>query len=126
MDKQLQQELDRWLRTLDFLKEEFVHLNHRLAEMVHLKADKHLLEQAEAFQDFFLNTDTIIAMLKKDIRKHQQSFVKDLRDNEALLQKVLKSHSMLRGDMKKLEKEFSRLNNDFNTFVTDFGMRQVD
>ena len=115
----MQYELERWLRMLEFIKEENTLLKQRLGEMVHLETDKRLLRQAEAFQNYFLNNDAITAMLKNDIHKHQQLLLIEVIKNEASAKKVQKEQQILRGDMEKLEKNFSKLNLDFNTYIDD-------
>ena len=104
---------------LEFIKEENTLLKQRLGEMVHLETDKRLLRQAEAFQNYFLNNDAITAMLKNDIHKHQQLLLIEVIKNEASAKKVQKEQQILRGDMEKLEKNFSKLNLDFNTYIDD-------
>jgi len=114
----MQYEMERWLRTLEYIKAENTLLKHRLAETVHLKADKHLLNQAEDFQNYFLNNDAVITMLKTDILKHEQLLAKGMQD-EASFKKIEKGHQILRGDMEKMEKNFSKFNLDFNTYIDD-------
>ena len=116
---QLQHEIQRWLRTLEFIKEENLLLKNRLSEMIHLKTEKRLIHQAEDFQNFFLNNDTIIAMLKNDVHKQERLLTKDIFYDEAAAKKVMKSQQILRGDMDKLEKNFSNFNMDFNTYLDD-------
>ena len=111
-------EVEKWRRTLEFIKEENLILKNRLAEMIHLNSNKHLFSQAEDFQNYFLNNDVIIAMLKSDILKHEQLMSKGTED-EASYKKIQKSQQILRGDMDKLEKSFSKLDIDFNTFMDD-------
>ena len=118
-NNQLHYEIQRWLRTLEFIKEENLLLKNRLAEMIHLKTGKHLIRQAEDFQNFFLNNDTIIAMLKNDVHKQERLLTKDILNDEAAAKKAMKGQQILRSDMDKLEKNFSKLNMDFNTFLDD-------
>lgn len=123
--KQLEYEIERWLRTLEFIKEENWHLKNRLAEMIHLRTDKHLLGQAEDFQNYFLNNDTVVAMLKNDIHQHEQLLAKEIFKDEAVAKKILRNQQILRGDMDKFEKEFSRLNVDFNNYMDDVSSENV-
>ena len=117
--KQMEYEIDSWLRTLEFVKEENTLLKHRLAEMVRLNTDKHQIRQAEEFQKFFLDNDTIIAMLKNDIHKHRQLLAENGYNDEASKKNARKFQQILRGDMDKFEKNFSGLQLDFNTYLDD-------
>ena len=104
-----QYEISTWLRTLDFLQQENIHLKTRLAELIkHNTVGPEVLEKAEYFQNNFLNKDTVIALLRRDIKLFQ------LDEKQA---ETNRKHKTLRLDMEKMEKEFINLRTDFNNYL---------
>lgn len=109
----LQQERQTWLRTLDYIQQETIHLKNQLAEIIKTDIQNGLLEKAEYFQSEFLNKDTVIALLRYDIAKQNNAEVSG-PDTE---KRITKKQDKLRSDMEKMEKEFSRLKFDFNNYL---------
>ena len=104
-----QYEVSTWLRILDFLQQENIHLKTRLAELIkHNSVGPDVLEKAEYFQNSFLNKDTVIALLRRDIKLFQQ---------EGTQPEVSIKRKTLRLDMEKMEKEFINLRTDFNNYL---------
>jgi hypothetical protein len=113
--KQLQCEVDAWLRMLIFLKEENVYLKTRLADIAQVRFDKNFLDEAEKFQASFINNDTIIALLKNDILTHSRLSARYTDLNNTY--NIPANQKELREDMEKLEKEFRRLTVEFNNYA---------
>ena len=112
-------EAERWLRTLDHVREENVYLKQRFADLMHLTANKHLLKQAEHLQNCILDSDTVNAILRNEIRKHEQQLREHRSAVNVLPEKTIITHRILRNDMMKLEKNFSSLHFDLNLFMDD-------
>ena len=108
----IQHELETWLRTLDYIQQENIHLKTRLAGIIKHEVDNDLLEKVEYFQNQFLNKDAVITLLRHDIAS-----IKDI-DSASFNKKVLVKHEKLRKDMELMEKEFSRLKFDFNNYLS--------
>ena len=108
----IQHELETWLRTLDYIQQENIHLKTRLAGIIKHEVDNDLLEKVEYFQNQFLNKDAVITLLRHDIAS-----IKDI-DIASFNKKVLVKHEKLRKDMELMEKEFSRLKFDFNNYLS--------
>jgi hypothetical protein len=116
-DSYLQQETQMWLRSLDFIQQENIHLKNSLADILKIELSDAMLEDAEYFQNQFLNKDTVIALLRRDIAIQSQQLEQDLRTQE-IGKKSLKQQDKLRGDMEKMEKEFSKLKFQFNNYLS--------
>jgi hypothetical protein len=109
---QMLHELETWLRTLNYIQQENIHLKNRLAEIIKNGMDDTLLEQVEYFQNQFLNKDAITLLLRQDIAI-ERGLNGDLSNK-----KILKKHDKLRKDMSMMESEFSRLKFDFNNYLS--------
>lgn len=111
--EQLYHELDTWTRTLNYIQQENIHLKNRLAAIVKNGLSSESLEKVEYFQNCFLDKDAVIGLLRQDIGREnrlQQSLLG--KDN-------LAAHCKLRKDMDLMEKEFSSLKFDFNSYVSE-------
>jgi hypothetical protein len=101
------QERQAWLRSLDFIQQETIHLKNNLAIIIKNDIDSALLENAEFFQNEFIKKDTVISLLRHDIAK--QAKMPDIDDKIAE-----EKQEKLRHDMEKVEKELSRLKFEYN------------
>lgn len=108
-----QQEIQTWLRTLDYIQQETIHLKNQLAEIIKNDVAPALLEKAEYFQNEFLKKDTVISLLRHDIVKQNKLTDTDI-DSE---KRMAKRQEKLRSDMEMIEKEFSKLKFNFNTYL---------
>lgn len=115
---QFKHENDTWVRTLDYLQQENIHLKNRLGEIAKRKLDKSHLEQVEYFQNSFLNKDAIIALLRRDIAGQNRDIDKAAA-NEGINADWLSRQEQLRADMNTMEKEFGRLKFEFNKYLAD-------
>lgn len=104
-------EQQMWLRSLDYIQQENIHLKNRLAEMISQDIDPGALEQVEYFQNQFLNKDAIVAILRRDIAAEKEL------NGQAYGKKNLKRHYRLRQDIEMMEKEFSKLKFEFNEYL---------
>lgn len=116
--EQFRQEQDGWLRSLDFLLQENVHMKNRLAEIIKDDEYSKLLEKAEYFQAIFLNKDAVIALLRRDISSQSKKY--DLNEGKSInVDEVADNQRKLRNDIAKMEKEFSSIKFDFNNFLSE-------
>lgn len=98
-----QEERYTWLRMLDVIQQENIELKNQLAEMIKNDIGRKSLERAEYYQNEFLNKDTIIALLRHDIVRQNNT--------EKLKQEKL------RRDMDLMGKEFNRLKTEFSNYL---------
>ena len=117
--EQYKEEHATWLKKLEMLQLETVFLKNRIAEIAQKEVNSDTLERLEYFQNSFLNKDTIIALLRRDIRQQGRAII----DNNVLEPGVLSKwlnvkQDNLRKDISKLEKELTRLKAEFNNVFT--------
>lgn len=105
-----------WNRLLEFFKQENAFLKTRLAEVVDHRTDKEFLTLAEQFQNKFIIKDEYIDELRHDVNLQQQGLTK--KDNELLDRNTLKKQEKLRNEMEYFEKDFTKLKNEFNKYLS--------
>lgn len=104
-----------WLRLLDFLKQENTVLKNRLAEVLDHESSKEFLAQAEHYQNLFIIKDEFIDELRHDVNVQVQSLT--AKFNGKLDEKMLKKQEKLRNEMEYMEKDFTKLKNEFNRYL---------
>ncbi len=105
-----------WNRLLEFFKQENAFLKTRLAEVVDHRTDKEFLTLAEQFQNKFIIKDEYIDELRHDVNLQQQGL--NEKDNEQLDRNTLKKQEKLRNEMEYFEKDFTKLKNEFNKYLS--------
>lgn len=106
-----------WKRLLDFFNQENSYLKNRLSEVVDRATDKTLISTAEHFQNEFILNDECIQDIGKDIKLQEKSLQLTLAQKKLPDQRVCKMQDKLRNEMFYLEKEFSKLKNEFNQYL---------
>jgi hypothetical protein len=107
---------------LEFFKQENAHLKDRLTQVVDKTSDKEFLAQAEHFQNQFIIKDEFIDELKHDVNE-QARMIKDytrkgLNGIDIGLELFASVQEKLREQMLYLEKDFSALRNEFNSYLS--------
>ncbi|HNG62102.1 MAG TPA: hypothetical protein PLK54_00035 [Ferruginibacter sp.] len=103
------------MRLLDFLKQENTVLKNRLAEVLDHESSKEFLAQAEHYQNLFIIKDEFIDELRHDVNVQVQSLT--AKFNGKLDEKMLKKQEKLRNEMEYMEKDFTKLKNEFNRYL---------
>ncbi|MBS1687715.1 MAG: hypothetical protein JSS96_03260 [Bacteroidetes bacterium] len=114
----LKNERETWLRTLDYIQQENVFLKNHLADIIKNDIKPEMLEQVEYFQNQFINKDAVIALLRYDIA-NQNKLSENGTEHNGDFVKLQAKQGKLRGDMEKMEREFSRLKFQFNTYIAE-------
>jgi hypothetical protein len=109
---QLMLENETWLRTLDYLRQENTFLKNRLAQFAQRDMNPGILNTLETYQNQFLDKDTVITLLRKDISVQELAIEKSVDVDD-----VTKKQDQLRTDMRSMEREFSKLQKDFAKFL---------
>jgi len=114
--EQFHHENKTWIRLLEFFKQENYFMKNRLSEVLDNSVDKDFLALAEQFQNKFVLKDEYIDELRRDINKLDQI----LSDNPAgSIDNILtKTQGKLRNEMEFFEKDFNKLKNDFNKYLS--------
>jgi len=105
-----------WNRLLEFFKQENAFLKTRLAEVVDHRTDKEFLTLAEQFQNKFIIKDEYIDELRHDVNLQQQGL--NRKENEMPDRDTLKKQEKLRNEMEYFEKDFTKLKNEFNKYLS--------
>lgn len=113
----LKKEREIWTRTLDYIQQENVFLKNYLADIIKDEIKPDMLEQVEYFQNQFINKDAVIALLRYDIA-NQNKLSENGADNGEFA-KIQSRQIKLRADMEKMEREFSKLKFQFNTYIAE-------
>ena len=112
--EQFIQECAAWLRLLDFFKQENSYLKTRLSVVLDHKTDKDFLNKAEHYQNLFILKDEFINEIAKDAKMHEEKLKQASQLKKSLEEKLIRQQQKLRNEVEHLEKEFTRLKNDFN------------
>lgn len=113
---QMHAENDTWLRTLDYFFQENYYLKNRLAQIAKMKIDATWLPHLEAFQNKFIDKDTVLSIIKKEIIQ-QDNWLKNWENNRIPNDTLMLTQSNLRNDMQKIEHEFNNLKFEFNKYL---------
>lgn len=108
-----------WERSLDFFKQENSYLKTRLSEVVDQLSDNEFLALAEHFQNQFIIKDEFIQELQHDIHV-QEDLLREgfIKKSASLDPKTIKKQEKLRNEIEYLEKDFARLRNEFNKYLS--------
>ncbi len=107
-----------WRRVLEFFKDENSYLKTRLSKVVDQHTDKNFLELAEQYQNNFILKDDYINELRHEIN-FQESKLKEIIEADLKIpnKMVLNKQTKLRNEIEFLEKEFTKLKNEFNKYL---------
>ena len=111
---QFLQECVGWLRLLDFLKQENSFLKTRLSSVVDYETNREFLNEAEQYQNLFLQRDEFINEIIKDAKAHQETISKILVLEKNIDERTNKQQQKLRNEVERLERDFTKMKNDFN------------
>ncbi len=117
--EQLKYDINAWHRILEFIKQENLYLKNRFATVIQSKIDKSFLEEAESFQNNFINTDTVLLLFKNDITKFEKQLSRSVKD-DSKGKEIAAIQKQYGNDIEKLENEFLRLRASFNAFIDKF------
>ncbi len=112
-NEHFKQEQAAWLKTLERLRLENLLLKNKLIEIIKKEISKEQLEKAEFFQGLFLDKDTVIALLRRDIARQAAKSIPLVPEKNGYQYE----QSKLKEDVYRMEKEFSAVKEAFNRFV---------
>ena len=112
----MERERASWLKTLEHNREENVFMKNCLAIIIRDSSDAKMLEQAEYYQNLFVNKDVTISLLKYDIAA-QTGLANQENEITGHISRMLKKQCKLRTDMLKMDIEFRRLDMLFNDYM---------
>ncbi len=116
---QMLYEHQSWLRVVDFFEEENVYLKKRLAEVVYNNTNKDFLALAERYQNLFIIKTNFMQELRHDINEQEDIIKKALlQPQQYLTSDFFNQHLKLQHDTGFLEKDFAKIRNEFNKYIT--------
>lgn len=116
--KQLQHESETWMRLLDFMMSENIHLKNRLSEILKEQFDEKLLSGVENFQNTFLKQDQLIELLRNEVAELNELFLNTLPGTAAIENEIDAKLIKLRDTMITTEREFGKIKLQFNSYIS--------
>ena len=116
----LRQESDTWKRVLEFMTEENIHLKNRLSEILKGDLEHDLLMTAEIFQNSFVREDELIRLLRKDVFAFDQLLAREIYEDGAIVNKVMKSFKVIRKNISESETQFNQLKYQFSNYLLEY------
>ena len=116
--KQLRHEINTWKRMLGFMQEENVHLKNRLSDVLKDRFNKNMLDGVEFFQTNFIKEDQVIGLLKSEVAEVENILKRDLVTEESIFP-TSKRMETVRNNIDAAEKDFTKINNDFNKYLSE-------
>lgn len=103
-----------WVVSLNRLKEESYYLKTRLSEALDKHTDRELIAEAEDFQNLVIVRDEFIKDIAKDAKSQEEKLKEALSKNNSYEKNWLKQQQKLRNEVAYLEKDFTKMNEDFS------------
>lgn len=118
--KQFEYELDTWISSLEYIVDGNIRLKNRLSDILKDKFDKYLLEEVDDFQNRFINIDELVSLIRNDIAELNKLFERNLFEKGKLKPEIDRKVKLIRSNLNTVEKRFTRLKSDFNTFLSAY------
>jgi hypothetical protein len=116
---QYKYENDTWKRLLEFIQSENVFLKNRLAQVASEEIDSDMLEEAEYFQNNFVEEDSNIAALRNYVAEQDSLLRREVFEDGAILRDVVRRQKKLRKQAEQAEQRFNKLKFEFNNFLSE-------
>ena len=117
--RQYEYELESWNRLLAFQLQECIYFKTRLSEIVNSTEDNNVLLAAEKFQEDFIAEDRVITFLKSELVSQGHLLKRDIYEDGELLGELIKKQKKLRADIRKAEKLFRHVSEEFSDYLID-------
>ena len=114
----LEFENDRWKRLVQFIQLENSYNKNRLAGVIKTSDGlDDFLEQAEFYQNYYIQQDTHLSLLKHDLNSFGRLVEKEKFLDGAIAKNVHDTHNRLKREIEKLENDFHDMQGKFDHFV---------
>lgn len=118
MPSNYQIELKSLQKQLEILQQENIMMKNKIAEIINNDMDSSVLERVEVFLNSFIEKDAILALIRKEIADEmKEAGYPQKEENTGTIQW---KQNNLRRDMDRMEREFQRLRNDFDSYIAQF------
>ena len=115
---QLQFEIHSWIRLVEFLNQENMHLKNRLSEVIDQIKDSENLALAEHFQNLFIIKDDVYDHILHDLKKqaHKWTEIKLISSKE-ISDDLSKTQKNLRDQIEFIERDHAVITKDYYTYL---------
>ena len=121
---QLQYESDCWKRILEFILVENSFCKDRLSDVIRSsRGEINFMDQAEIYQNYFIQEEILISLIKSDISFFQKLLKKKVTEDDLLVKEVMSNRKKISKELEKLEHEFIKMKLGFNNFLEGSTLR---
>ena len=75
---------------------------------------------AEIFQNSFVREDELIRLLRKDVFAFDQLLAREIYEDGAIVNKVMKSFKVIRKNISESETQFNQLKYQFSNYLLEY------
>jgi len=112
------EENNSWHQKMSFFKDEIKVMQNRLGEVVNKNNGKDMLAQAEHLQNKFIVFRNNIDELNHKINLSEDQLISNIKQNPtAVDHRKVEDHTQVRGEVTDMEKSFTELRNETNTYL---------
>jgi hypothetical protein len=116
--KQLEFENDTWMRTLEFIQSESAYAKNILAEVIRSNTgNPEFLDEAEFYQNHYIQQDTLVSLLKNDLRSFKKLLDRERFEDGNIIKHVQGTRRRLKDEIEKLEYQFNDTKKRFGDFL---------
>jgi len=116
--QQLQHEKNTWKRWLGLMMDENILQKNRLSEILKYNFNENLLEEAESLQSNFIKEDELIGLLRNDVAELDRLLMREIFEDEKVINEVDIKIYKLRNNMLTAEKLFCMWKSAFNAYLS--------
>ena len=116
---QYQFESDKWKRLLEFIILENTYCKNRLSDIVKESdnSDSEFLEQAEHYQYYYIQQETLLSLLRSDIYAFDRLLEKEKFFDGRIAKKANEQRKIIYQEIEKLTIEYQKGAKRFNDFL---------
>ena len=117
---ELHKEYTKWIKHLNFYKDEIGTFKHRLEEIITQNTKTEITAQVEHFQNQFIRQNEVIDTLKHDINAAEHKLVENAKaNNVATDHRKAEEDAALVDQMTMFKKIYNDLKEEFTRFAAD-------
>jgi len=116
--KSLETEHIKWLKTLEFYKQQLVVMDKEIIEFVASKPPKSVSPKIEQFQNQFIRQREVIDTLRHNVKAHENEIERMTNFAlEYLRDRVTREHLKLKAEYARFVELFMEMEQDFHDFL---------
>lgn len=114
----LETEHFKWIKTLDFYKQQLIVMEQEIIEFVASKPPRTVSPRIEQFQNQFIRQREVLDTLKHNIKSHENEIERMTNFAlEYLRDRVTREHIKLKAEYKRFVELFMEMEQDFQDFL---------